>query len=577
MKFVRIALFVLLACGVFFTALAQVPPPDTGKMSWDLFQAVEAGQRKRAVGQEVETVTALLVTDCPATEENLLALVELGYTVLGSFGQFVLVEGPADQYADPEKGLGVIDFVSNAALPPTSITSQAAPLTNGTAAIGADQVWNTGYRGEGVKVAVIDVGFDPDNAVLAQFNPTLYAITPSAERVGAYRPKEGVAAQISHHGTSCAIIAGDVAPEAELYLLSYPVGTEPIGWLCALHFAVYELGVDVVSTSVEFTRPYCHADGTGLLNEQVNQVLNGTDTALVIAAGNWAAGSESDRTFYSGIFADSESDYSHDFTSDTEDAWNKNTLRFSGGEGDRITIVLEWDDWEAASRSQDLDLFLYDADYRVLLASSRTQQLGRTTDPAEILIGELPYSGDYCIAVDDRAAKWHDHPSRPVSFHLNLYNRDNLFDRIEHHSTCGSIRGVATNPKVIAVGAVSVEDGTLRPYSSRGPTADGRSKPELCAPDGVSGTDYPTFYGTSAAAPYVAGAIALLRSVPQELPRQELLLLQETATSLSTKGDREAKESATFVQEMGVGSADGCGNPVYRINLQEAIEKLVGS
>jgi hypothetical protein len=119
----RRLLFFFLLAGFAVSAFAQVQPPDTGKMSWDLFQAVGVGQRTRAAGAEVQTVSVLLITEAPVTEEDISILQELGYTVLSAFGNFVLVEAPADQYANSERGLDVIDFVSNATLPPASILS----------------------------------------------------------------------------------------------------------------------------------------------------------------------------------------------------------------------------------------------------------------------------------------------------------------------------------------------------------------------------------------------------------------------------------------------------------------------
>lgn len=77
----------------------------------------------------------------------------------------------------------------------------------------------------------------------------------------------------------------------------------------------------------------------------------------------------------------------------------------------------------------------------------------------------------------------------------------------------------ADGDSVISVGA---EDslGTLAGFSSRGPTADGRIKPDLTAP-GVqvfvvntqSPSGFSRFNGTSFSAPIVAGAVVLLREI----------------------------------------------------------------
>jgi|AntAceMinimDraft_16_1070373.scaffolds.fasta_scaffold00243_12 hypothetical protein len=133
----RLLVFFLLA-GFAVSALAQVQPPDTGKMSWDLFQTVGLGQRTRAAKAEVQTVSVLLITETPVTEEDIFVLQELGYTVLSAFGNFVLVDAPADQYADSERGIDVIDFVSNAALPPALILSNNIGFTNAMPAWNSD-------------------------------------------------------------------------------------------------------------------------------------------------------------------------------------------------------------------------------------------------------------------------------------------------------------------------------------------------------------------------------------------------------------------------------------------------------
>ncbi len=126
----------------------------------------------------------------------------------------------------------------------------------------------------------------------------------------------------------------------------------------------------------------------------------------------------------------------------------------------------------------------------------------------------------------------------------------------------------ATAKKIIAVGAYTTKifwtgadghphrftdapsEGELAPFSARGPTRDGRLKPDLTAPGTaivsalaknsevsqstklvLPGGDYVAMQGTSMAAPHVAGAIALLLQAQPHLTAEEILR-QLTRTAL---------------------------------------------
>ena len=114
----------------------------------------------------------------------------------------------------------------------------------------------------------------------------------------------------------------------------------------------------------------------------------------------------------------------------------------------------------------------------------------------------------------------------------------------------------ADGPGVIAVGSVGVLNNRIDPNSSRGPTADGRIKPDVVAPGksvvtttGRSASrnserretfaleEYERISGTSFAAPLVSGVCALLLQIhPTWTPEQIAEALRTTAADLGTAG-----------------------------------------
>ncbi|MGH7494602.1 MAG: S8 family serine peptidase [bacterium] len=100
----------------------------------------------------------------------------------------------------------------------------------------------------------------------------------------------------------------------------------------------------------------------------------------------------------------------------------------------------------------------------------------------------------------------------------------------------GIITAPADGPNVIAVGAVAANGGLVG-FSGRGPTADGRIKPDVMAMGtgvrtvvSTSISDYTFSSGTSFSCPLVAGTVAqILSAHPEVTPQQMLDALRSTA------------------------------------------------
>jgi YVTN family beta-propeller protein len=118
---------------------------------------------------------------------------------------------------------------------------------------------------------------------------------------------------------------------------------------------------------------------------------------------------------------------------------------------------------------------------------------------------------------------------------------------LEHYTSDRSLAEPAGAPSVLTVGAFCVRTGELEPFSSRGPTPDGRIKPDLVAPDGdilstpvfnYDGTCQTAgFRGTSAAAADAAAVAATVKSaMPEATPAELKTFLTERADDAGPAG-----------------------------------------
>ena len=192
-----------------------------------------------------------------------------------------------------------------------------------------------------------------------------------------------------------------------------------------------------------------------------------------------------------------------------------------------VVVFLTWDDtWGAAST--DYDLYLFDNATGQMVLGSTDDNVNVTGDPVEVVAVTNGFGSAKFIDV-----YIHNFQNAATPKALELFvlggtacpiGTDPNFNTIASSVPAQSDAGGG----VISAGAIDASDpGTddIEPFSSHGPTNNGVVKPDVTAIDGVAVTGaggFPsTFFGTSAAAPHVAGLAALLLSLRPDLKAGE--------------------------------------------------------
>jgi len=358
-----------------------------------------------------------------------------------------------------------------------------------------------GFTGKGVKVGVLDLGFDGYKKLLGK---TL----PADVTVKSFVSGKDVDQSGEVHGAACAEIVHAMAPDAELYLAYYNGSETGLGR--AVEWLVSQ-GVQIISHSASgMAGPM---DGTGLQAQLVDEVT-AKDILWVNASGNYA------EEHYHFQFNDPTSEGKHVFPN------GKVTLLYRPPSED-ARIILNWDDW-GDNATEDYDLYLYDENAQLVAASEDSQQGQPGDQPVEFIRLNQPSQKSYYIVIIAKQI------TRPATF--DLYAPDS---RLGYHSADQSLGTPADAQGALTVGAVAWRNNRLEPFSSQGPTHDNRLKPELVAPDGVSTVSYRPhiFDGTSASAPHVAGAAALVMSRFSDLKAEEVkAFLESNAVDMGPNG-----------------------------------------
>ena len=500
----HIFLFLLFAAPLWGQDLDVAPtkpvgPPNIESALWELAAPSAAKPTRAKAGLDV--VVILVPTEGTAATIDTTALAALGVEILAQSKSLMRVSVPAAALRAVSE-LPSVAFVRRPYRPHAQQT-----LSEGVALIRARENHVAGAKGQGVKVAVIDGGFKGADKLPRDL--------PMRRWYRDYT-RTGIYAGTDAHGTACAEIIHDVAPEAELYLYKVVdiVDLENAKDRCIQN------GVAIVNYSATWVNEG-FGDGRGIICDLVNDAAD-NGILWVNAVGNYA------RKHYSGFWRDSDTDNRHDF------AAGDDMVNFVDeiGIADAIRVTLTWDDWPITTADYDLYLYYQDAFGNIEEVSKSTDVQDEGGAPVEFLEYVALQEGTYGISVV-RVGEAEPKKLRVWSWHHD----------IEYPVPASSL-GIPSDARgSLSVGAIHQDQwdlGILASYSSRGPTADGRIKPDLVAPSGVATASYGAyklFGGTSAAAPHVAGAAALLKSANPSLSRDDLWkALVESTVDLGAPG-----------------------------------------
>ncbi len=423
---------------------------------------------------------------------------------------------------------GRVDWAPTVGPPDSPVTagfSQSLPFRTpspdpnlGAIVPGAPEWATEGLTGEGVKVGIIDGGFEGLADRIGTVLPASVTVRCYTS-VGVFSSSPADCANGQPHGTAVAEALTRVAPGVSLYLADPTSSADlarSVAWMTSN-------GVRVINRSMGggFEGP---GDGTSPYTDSTYGVID----AAVSGGALWvnAAGNASEDGWEGG------------WSAATADHW----LQFSGTDtsnrislnaNDTISVWLRWGrSWAAVP--QDYGVSIFAAGSVSPLADTSATPEPNGFPVARLSSFTAPATGVYELRVWQRPGASATHLQLVI---LSLANAP-----LQYHELSGTISspGDSRSPGELTVGAVRASaPTTIEPYSSQGPTTDGRTKPDIVAPDCVPTTvrfasSY-TFCGTSEATPFVSGAAALvLQAYPVLTPADLASWLRSHATPLGS-------------------------------------------
>ncbi|HET8584068.1 MAG TPA: S8 family serine peptidase [Jatrophihabitans sp.] len=473
---------------------------------------------------------------------------------------------PKSQLLSLSRAAGVTS-VGTVDRPYTMSTPSPVPPgpSQAVAASNADQWAGAGFTGSGVKLAIIDAGFGDNQA---QYDGEV-----SAGHLGANTqivnedctdanntptPYDGVA-----HGLAVAEVAQQQAPNAQLYLYCINSATG----MATAEAAVEAAGIKLISSSLGWYND-ARGDGTAGAGSAAAIAKRARQHGIlwINSAGNTVP------QHWSGSLADVDKDGYLDIGNHVENTYPFESDFFYTAPGSpsaptSMAFFFQWDNWPTTGYQVTLQAYGVQctADFSPTNTGldgcsgywlNNQNPIGRASTKGGSPTVELDTSGfpntsqypqvwQVLVKFDGAYAK---------GAHYDLYADGDTYyasDLACAPNTSGnctwaaaarqdSVISPANSPYVLATGAADVgadgtTKGTLEYFSSQGPTIDGRVKPDITGWDGLSSyvSDFDTgFYGTSAAAPTVAGAAALVAQANPALDAAQLQsFLEQRANS----------------------------------------------
>ena len=372
----------------------------------------------------------------------------------------------------------------------SSAFADAVATSQGVQRSGADVLGRVANGGEGVTIAVLDLGFGQNLA--AQQAKGEIPLPGNLETLS-FDAAGGLAGSNAYgnrtnHGELVAQTLFDYAPKARYILVNYHTEADFIAAVDAL----IARHPDIIVHSNSFIEgPFDGTSPTALAVDRAAQA----GILWFNSAGNYA------QLHWSGDWSDADADGDLDWP-------NGDNWTFTRSAGQPITFALSWTS-PPGGRPTDIDLALERQDpatggWLPAMGSNDRQSAGAPA--AEHITGySPPADGTFRL----RAVLTSGPPPEGP---LTLFSREIPLADIGG-SAVSSLPTPGDALGAIAVGAVNWRGDGFKAYSSQGPTDDGRLKPEIMAPtdtrlQGPNGLR--SVGGTSIAAPNAAGAAAVM-------------------------------------------------------------------